>query len=186
MNLRGGADEFRCDAVVPSKTYCNASDLASSTPTGAALALQVNPKGMLPPPRHSHCLYVHNDWLYLFGGVNELGAASVSLSKAFISRTAMDRAGALHASSGGASALHMSSSGAAALHMSSSGGAGGLGSGTAAAGGAMELEWVELDSELPYNKNRAGVMQQGQLRCYQLGSAALGRSVNEDDAEKGR
>eukprot|EP00878_Enallax_costatus_P032238 GHUV01035378.1.p1 GENE.GHUV01035378.1~~GHUV01035378.1.p1 ORF type:complete len:143 (-),score=39.93 GHUV01035378.1:304-732(-) len=141
---------------------------------------------MLPPPRHSHCLHVHNDWLYLFGGVDELGAATVSLFKAFISRSAIDRAGALHMSSSGSAAAHMSTSGASALHVSSSGAGGlGLGSSNSAAGGAMELEWVELGSELPYNKNRAGVMQQGQLRCYQLGSAVLGRSVNEDDAEKG-
>jgi hypothetical protein len=53
------------------------------------------------------------------------------------------------------------------------------------AGAAVEIEWQELDPELPYNKDRAGVMQQGQLRCYQLGSATLGRTMNEDDAEKG-
>lgn len=44
---------------------------------------------------------MHNDWLYLFGGVNELGASTVSLFKAQISRTAMDRAGALHAAAAG-------------------------------------------------------------------------------------
>eukprot|EP00882_Tetradesmus_deserticola_P032319 GHRQ01036631.1.p3 GENE.GHRQ01036631.1~~GHRQ01036631.1.p3 ORF type:complete len:113 (+),score=37.32 GHRQ01036631.1:708-1046(+) len=54
-----------------------------------------------------------------------------------------------------------------------------------AAGAAVEVQWQELDPELPYNKDRAGVMQQGQLRCYQLGSATLGRTMNEDDAEKG-
>jgi hypothetical protein len=47
------------------------------------------------------------------------------------------------------------------------------------------LEWAELDAQLPYNKSRAAVMQGGQLRCYQLGSAVLGRSVADDDAEKG-
>lgn len=78
----------------------------------------------------------------------------------------MDRAGALHAASGGTGTM-------------------GLASSNPAAGSALELDWVEMDSELPYNKNRTGVMQQGQLRCYQLGSAMLGRSVNEDDAEKG-
>lgn len=121
---------------------------------------------MLPPPRHSHSLHAHNDWLYLFGGINELGAVTVSLFKAFLSRSAMDRAGALHAVSGGTGTM-------------------GLAANNPVAGNAMELEWVEMDSQLPYNKNRTGVMQQGQLRCYQLGSAMLGRSVNEDDAEKG-
>lgn len=122
---------------------------------------------MLPPPRHSHALHVHNDWLYLFGGINELGAVTVSLFKAFISRSAMDRAGTLHASS------------------STAGSSISIIGNNAATSVAVDLEWAELDSELPYNKNRAGVMQQGQLRCYQLGSAALGRTVNEDDAEKG-
>jgi hypothetical protein len=60
---------------------------------------------MLPPPRHSHMLHMHNDWLYLFGGVNELGASTVSLFKAHISRTAMDRAGALHAAAAGGGGL---------------------------------------------------------------------------------
>lgn len=55
-----------------------------------------------------------------------------------------------------------------------------------AASAAVAIEWQELDPELPYNKDRSGVMQQGQLRCYQLGSATLGRTMNEDDAKKGR
>jgi hypothetical protein len=67
--------------------------------------VQVSPKGMLPPPRHSHMLHMHNDWLYLFGGVNELGASTVSLFKAHISRTAVDRAGALHAAAAGGGGL---------------------------------------------------------------------------------
>ncbi len=50
----------------------------------------------------------------------------------------------------------------------------------------LQLEWQELEADLPYNKSRATVLQQGQLRCYQLGSATLGRSINEDDAEKGQ
>lgn len=60
--------------------------------------------------------------------------------------------------------------------------AGAMGSSSAT---QLQLAWQELDADLPYNKSRATAMHQGQLRCYQLGSATLGRSINEDDAEKG-
>eukprot|EP00775_Hariotina_reticulata_P013287 gene13287-13418_t len=133
--------------------------------------IEVLPSGVLPPPRHGHNLHVHNEVLYLFGGCNELGAATVTLFKALLPRQALDKANAQHA----------------AATVAPSGSTDGIGPTAAAPGadGALHIEWLELDAELPYNKNRAGIMHQGQLRCYQLGSATLGRSINDNDAEKG-
>lgn len=53
-----------------------------------------------------------------------------------------------------------------------------------AAAGVVKGEWVELESELPFNKSRCALMSRGVLSLLQLGSTTLGR-VNEDDAEKG-
>ncbi|KAG2491059.1 hypothetical protein HYH03_010505 [Edaphochlamys debaryana] len=36
-------------------------------------------EGRVPPPRHSHRITVHKDYLYLFGGLDELGAQSISM-----------------------------------------------------------------------------------------------------------
>ncbi|GFR42728.1 hypothetical protein Agub_g3646 [Astrephomene gubernaculifera] len=36
-------------------------------------------EGRVPPPRHSHRITVHKDHLYLFGGLDELGAQSVAM-----------------------------------------------------------------------------------------------------------
>jgi hypothetical protein len=132
--------------------------------------VQVGPSGVPPPPRHGHNLHVHNEVLYLFGGCNELGAATVTLFKALMPRQALEKADAQHAAASGAF---------------SSSAAGGMGPGAAGTDGVLHIEWQELDAELPYNKNRAGILHQGQLRCFQLGSATLGRSVNDNDAEKG-
>lgn len=145
--------------------------------------MQVGAFGTPPPPRHSHHIHVHNDLLYLFGGLNELGVSTVSLFKAVVPRQQVDRACAL-----ANAAAFGDSPGAAGAEGTQQEGCdtaadGGVGASSSTA--QLELEWHELEANLPYNKSRATVMQQGQMRCYQLGWATLGRSINEDDAEKG-
>ncbi|MEW5310705.1 MAG: hypothetical protein WDW38_002476 [Sanguina aurantia] len=49
---------------------------------------------------------------------------------------------------------------------------------------AAKPEWMEWDSELPYNKCRTCTLYNGTVSVYQLGSNTLGR-VNDEDAEKG-
>lgn len=158
--------------------------------------LQVAPVGVSPPPRHGHQLHVQNDQLFFFGGYNDLGVATCTLLKAVLARHAVDRACAL----AGAAAFG-EPPGEAGLddgtqqqrqqhqqHHSAAGGAEGRPealSTSSSSAAVLQLEWQELDADLPYNKSRATVLQNGQMRCYQIGSATLGRSVNEDDAEKG-
>jgi len=48
----------------------------------------------------------------------------------------------------------------------------------------LKPEWVEWESELPYNKSRSCTIFNGSLSCYQLGSNTLGR-VNDEEYEKG-
>ena len=35
--------------------------------------------GRAPPPRHSHLVVMHSDHLYLFGGLDDLGAPSTAM-----------------------------------------------------------------------------------------------------------
>lgn len=141
---------------------------------------------MRPPPRYGHHLHLHNDQMYLLGGFNDLSVPTTTLFQATMSRQQVDRACALACAAafgegpgaaGGEAAqqgLQGPDSAAAAVAV-----------GPNSSAAQLQLSWQELEAELPYNKSRATVMQQGQLRCYQLGSATLGRSINEDDAEKG-
>lgn len=132
---------------------------------------------------------MHNELVYLFGGLNDLGISTVSMFKAVLPRQQADRACALANAAAFGESSGAGSAGDADDAQQDEGSAGGVGS--AAAGGpgsassALQLEWQELEADLPYNKSRATVMQQGEMRCYQLGSATLGRSINEEDAEKG-
>jgi hypothetical protein len=146
--------------------------------------------GMSPPPRHGHQLHVQNAQLFLFGGFNDLGVATSTLMNAVLPRHAVDRACALTSAAAfgeapGGSGLD---DGTQQQQQSASGGADGgqdaLGVSSSSAA-VLQLEWQELDADLPYNKSRATVLQNGEMRCYQIGSTTLGRSVNEDDAEKG-
>lgn len=145
--------------------------------------VQVAALGSVPPPRYSHVLHVHNDVLYFFGGLNDLGVSTVTLFKTVLLRQAVDRACAL-----ANAAAFEGSPGSAGGDGQPGGSDIADGPGTAeacSAAAALQLVWQELEGDLPYNKSRATVLQQGQMRCYQLGSATLGRSINEDDAEKG-
>lgn len=40
---------------------------------------EISAVGRVPPPRHSHLITVYKDHLYLFGGLDELGAQSFSM-----------------------------------------------------------------------------------------------------------
>ena len=40
---------------------------------------EVSSVGRMPPPRHSHLMTMHKDHLYLFGGLDELGAQSMAM-----------------------------------------------------------------------------------------------------------
>lgn len=128
---------------------------------------------------------MHNDLLYVFGGLNDLGVTTATLFRAVLSRQQVDRACA------GASAAAFGDNAATVggdsdqQVPSAPGDAGSLAAGPNSTAAVLQLEWEELEADLPYNKSRATVMQQGHIRCYQLGSATLGRSINEDDAEKG-
>lgn len=51
-------------------------------------------------------------------------------------------------------------------------------------GCGLRSHWLELDSELPYNRNRCVLLGGGQLTSLQLGSVTLGR-VNDDEIAKG-
>lgn len=101
---------------------------------------EISSVGRMPPPRHSHLLTMHKDCLYLFGGLDELGAQSVAMYK---------------------------------LHLP-------LGENYS----TFKPEWVEWESELPYNKCRTCTLYNGTLSAYQLGSNTLGR-MNDEDYEKG-
>jgi hypothetical protein len=126
---------------------------------------------------------VHNDQLYLQGGLNDLGVATASLFHTLMTRQQVDRACALvsAAACGTTSVV----AGAEGTEQASEGSATSVGIAPSSAAAQLQLQWQELEADLPYNKSRATVMQQGQIRCYQLGSATLGRSINEDDVEKG-
>ena len=145
--------------------------------------LQVSAAGTAPPPRHNHHLHVHNDLLYLFGGINDLGVSTVSLFKTTLPRQQVDRACAL--ANAAAFGESPGIGGAEDAQQEGSEAAGGPAASMSSSAAVLQLEWQELEADLPYNKSRAAVMQQGQLRCYQLGSATLGRSINDDDAERG-
>lgn len=45
-------------------------------------------------------------------------------------------------------------------------------------------EWSQVASEMSYNRCRHGVLHQGQLGLYQVGSPSLGQLVGADDIEK--
>lgn len=140
--------------------------------------------GVAPPPRYCHQLHVYNDQLYMQSGLNDLGVATATLFKLLMTRQQVDRACAL---------VSAAAFGATSAVAGAEGAQQGPGGGDSAAAEIapsstavqLQLQWQELEADLPYNKSRATVMQQGQIRCYQLGSATLGRSINEDDAEKG-
>ena len=40
---------------------------------------EITPSGRLPPPRHSHSITFYKDHLFLFGGLDELGAQSFAM-----------------------------------------------------------------------------------------------------------
>lgn len=144
-----------------------------------------------PPPRHGHQLHVHNNTMYILGGLNDVGVATTTLFKAHMPRQQVDRACALaSAASFGETPRGAGAEGAAQQGpQGPEGGGAGVGPAAGATGSSsaaqLQLAWQELDADLSYNKSRATAMHQGQLRCYQLGSATLGRSINEDDAEEG-
>ncbi|KAL6761433.1 hypothetical protein V8C86DRAFT_3131553 [Haematococcus lacustris] len=102
--------------------------------------IEINPGGRLPPPRHSHMSTVHKNYLYLFGGLDELGAQSFAMY-------------CMHLPPGESYSV-------------------------------TRPEWVEWESELPYNKCRTATFFNGALSVYQLGSTTLGRA-NDEDVEKG-
>ncbi len=82
--------------------------------------------GRLPPPRHNHLMTMFKDHLYLFGGLDELGAQSVALYRIQ------------------------------------------LPSGESGNYSTLRPEWVEWDSELPYNKFRTCTLYQDMLSVYQV------------------
>lgn len=135
--------------------------------------LKVSLSGAAPPPRQGHLLTVQDQTLYLFGGLDDLGAPSLRLFKLPVPRAALAAAADAAANSivGGTSG---------------GGGSGGSmgGGGAGAAGGHFNGEWEEVESELTYNRSRSVVMYRGSLNIYQLGSSTLGKP-NDDDAEKG-
>lgn len=137
---------------------------------------QVSLGGAAPPPRHSHLLSVHDQSLFLFGGLDELGAPSLRLFKLPVPRAAL-------AAAADAAAL---SSAAGAATGGAQGQAGGSSAGAGAGGGAGSFrgEWEEVESELTYNRSRAVVLHRGCINIYQLGSSTMGKP-NDDDAEKG-
>jgi len=101
---------------------------------------EISATGRLPPPRHSHLICVYNSSIYLYGGMDGLGAQSFSM---YCMRIPPGENYAV-----------------------------------------LRPEWVEWDSELPYNKCRTATFFNGSISIYQLGSNTLGR-VNDEDAEKG-
>ena len=52
--------------------------------------LQVSCEGLCPPPRHHHAISIYGDMLHLFGGLDELGAASTRLFRLPLSRSMLD------------------------------------------------------------------------------------------------
>lgn len=44
--------------------------------------LEVITEGLKPPARRSHTLYVQGNTMYIFGGIDELGAPSTAMFKA--------------------------------------------------------------------------------------------------------
>jgi hypothetical protein len=130
--------------------------------------------------------------MYILGGLNDVGVTTTTLFKADMPRQQVDRACALASAAAfgetprGAGAEGAAQQGPQGPEGSSAGVEGAAAGATGGSSAAqLQLVWQELDADLPYNKSRATAMHQGQLRCYQLGSATLGRSINEDDAEKG-
>lgn len=164
-------------------SLCKQCSLAHAVP--CFVPCQVAAVGSAPPPRHGHLLLVHNDLLYLFGGVNDLGVTTATLFRAVLSRQQVDRACASASAAAFGDAAATVGGDGDQQAAGAQGDAGGLAVGANSTAAVLQLEWQELEADLPYNKSRATVMQQGQIRCYQLGSATLGRSINEDDAEKG-
>jgi len=66
-------------------------------------------------------------------------------------------------------------------------GAAGVSPAAGAAGpdSALHIEWLELDAELPYNKNRAGIMHSRPAEVLPVGIGdPWGRSINDDDGER--
>jgi hypothetical protein len=125
--------------------------------------------GAMPPPRHCHLLSVHDQALYLFGGLDELGAPSLRLFKLPVPRAAL--AAAADAASATAPAGGSEGGGASAAC-------------APAGGGAFRGEWEEVESELAFNASRSVALHHGSLSVYQLGGGTLGKP-NDDSAEKG-
>lgn len=89
--------------------------------------------GRQPPPRHSHLTAVHKDHLYLFGGLDELGAQSFAMYR-------------VHLPPGENYT-------------------------------AVKPEWMEWDSELPYNKCRTCTLYNGTVSVYQVGMGSRQEGV---------
>jgi hypothetical protein len=147
--------------------------LLPPTPTPTTTPNQVSLGGSVPPPRHCHLVTVHDQTLYLFGGLDDLGAPSLRLFKLPVPRAAL-------AAAADAAAL------AAPTGVGGVGGGGGVagGGGGGAGAGVFRGEWEEVESELTYNRSRSVTLHHGSLSIYQLGSSTLGKP-NDDDAEKG-
>ena len=77
---------FLC-ACVASAAYCALAHLQThlhASPTRyhqARTWVELLPSGRAPPPRFSHCLHHHGEYVFLYGGVNDLGATSDSMFK---------------------------------------------------------------------------------------------------------
>jgi len=139
--------------------------------------LEVSLGDTAPPPRHCHLVSVHDQALYLFGGLDDLGAPSLRLFKLPVPRAAL-------AAAAGAAALASPTPGNSGAGGGSAGAASGAGASAGGGAGSFRGEWEELESELTYNRNRSVTLHRGSLSIYQLGSSTLGKP-NDDEAEKG-
>ncbi len=103
------------------------------------LNFKVKVGGTAPPPRQHHIMHCHNEEVYLFGGQDELGAQSLQLFK-----LPVPRASAALAAAGTPTIVEGDESREVApVEVVGLGSAQGL-----------KGEWMEVDSELVYNKSR--------------------------------
>lgn len=49
------------------------------TPQQSKTWTEISCEGRVPPPRHSHTIALHRGHMYLFGGLDELGAQSFAM-----------------------------------------------------------------------------------------------------------
>lgn len=143
--------------------------------------LQITQRGAAPPPRHGHALCVHDEELFCFGGLNELGAPTTSLFHARIVRGMLEAAGAAAAA---AATPPASTAAVVNIRAAAPGGGASSSNNSTSNSSSIPLEWDELDAQLPFCSSRTAVMAGGQLRCYQLSGSGATTSADED-LEKG-